>query len=245
MRDDLLDAQAAIDWAVAQIPCLEERFMAYLGRRPYDVVMEPDPDQIGHVLLVFYSLGPPDAVLNAEVGVIINSLRTSLDMLFTALVRRNTNVELGRDTYFPITPDAANFLGTIQKHETEQRLSQREAAAIKGLQPYKGGNDTLYLLHHLDIQRKHRRLIELRPRPGSVRLPFFGPHTPVWDHMEDKSILLRFAPGTDFLPTKDNTDVPIQIVIYEPSLGIDYAPVIRVLHHCAETAQGIVTLFDA
>lgn len=244
MRDDLLDSQAAIDWAVAQIPCLEERFVAYLGRRPYDIVMEPDPDQSGHVLLVFYSLGPPDAVLNAEVGAIINSLRTSLDLLFTALVERHTGVELGRDTYFPIVQDAPNFLGTIQKHETENRLSQRDIAAIKNLKPYKGGNDTLYLLHRLDVRRKHRKLIEIRPRASSVRLPFYGPHTAVWSHMEDKSILLRFPPGTDFLPTKDNTEVPIDIVIYEPSLGIEYAPVIRVLRHCAETVQKIVASFD-
>ena len=103
MRNDLLDAQAAIDWAVAQIPCLEKRLVAYLGRRPYDIVMEPDPDQSGRVLMVFYSLGPPDAILNAEVGAIINSLRTSLDLLFTALVEHNTGVELDRDVYFPIT----------------------------------------------------------------------------------------------------------------------------------------------
>ena len=63
--------------------------------------------------MVFYSLGPPDAIINAEVGVIINSLRTSLDLLFTALVARNTDVDLNRDTYFPIVGDASNFWGTI------------------------------------------------------------------------------------------------------------------------------------
>ena len=75
--------------------------------------------------MVFYSLGPPDAILNAEVGAIINSLRTSLDLLFTALVERNTGVGLDRDVYFlPSQRDAPNFLGTINKHEAEGRLLQ-------------------------------------------------------------------------------------------------------------------------
>jgi hypothetical protein len=152
--------------------------MAYLGRRPYDVVMEPDPDQSGHVLMVFYSLGPPDAVLNAEVGAIINSLRTSLDLLFTALIERNGMV-VDRSTYFPVTPDSSNFLGTIEKHEAEHRLSKAEATAIKNMRPYKGGNDTIYLLHHLDLKRKHRKLIEIRPRPGSIHLPMHLPNTAV------------------------------------------------------------------
>ncbi len=242
MLDDLLDAQAAIDWAVAQIPCLEERLVAYERRRPYDIAMEADPDQSGHILMVFYSLGPPDAILNAEVGAIINSLRTSLDLLFAALVERNGMVA-DRGTYFPITPDASNFLGAVEKHEAENRLSQTEAATIKNIRPYKGGNDTLYLLHHLDLKRKHRKLIEIRPRPGSVQMPMYCPHTAVWNHLEDKSILLRFPPGTTFLATKDNTQITIQVVIYEPSLGIGYAPIIPALRHLAEIAQAVVTSF--
>jgi hypothetical protein len=244
MRDDLLDAQAAVDWAVAQIPCLEERLVAYLGRRPYDISMEPDPDQSGHILMVFHSLGAPDAVLNAEVGAIVNSLRTSLDLLFTALVERNTGMEVRRDTYFPILPDASNFLGTIEKHEAENRLSSAQAVTIKNIRPYKGGNDALYLLHHLDLKRKHRKLIEIRPRPGSVQMPMYCPHTAVWNHLEDKSVLLRFPPGTNFLPTKDNTQITLQIVIYEPGLGIEYAPVIPALHHLAEVASGVIAQFD-
>ena len=65
-------------------------------------------------------------------------------------------------------------------------------------------------------------------------MPMYTPHTPVWDHLERKSVLLRFPPGTDFFPTKDNTQATIDVVIYEPGLGIRIcARVIRVLQHCA------------
>ena len=33
------------------------------------------------------------------------------------------------------------------------------------LQPYQGGNSALWALHHLDIVRKHRRLLNARLRP--------------------------------------------------------------------------------
>jgi hypothetical protein len=71
----------------------------------------------------------------------------------------------------------------------------------------------------------------------------YCPHTAVWNHLEDKSILLRFPPGTTFLATKDNTQITIQVVIYEPSLGIGYAPIIPALRHLAEIAQAVVTSF--
>jgi hypothetical protein len=38
MRDDLLDAQAAVDWAVAQIPLLQQDFIEWQRRNPYSVV---------------------------------------------------------------------------------------------------------------------------------------------------------------------------------------------------------------
>ena len=43
MRDDLLDAQAAVDWAKTQIPLLQEGFLEWQKARPYRVVKEPDP----------------------------------------------------------------------------------------------------------------------------------------------------------------------------------------------------------
>ena len=35
MRDDLLDALAAIDWAISDLPILEERLFAWWNNNPY------------------------------------------------------------------------------------------------------------------------------------------------------------------------------------------------------------------
>jgi hypothetical protein len=40
MRNDLLGAQASVDWAVAQIPILDQRLMTWKRSSPYEIVME-------------------------------------------------------------------------------------------------------------------------------------------------------------------------------------------------------------
>jgi hypothetical protein len=243
MRDDLLDAQAAIDWAVAQIPVLEERLTAYDGRRPYVIDMEPDPKGTGDLLMTFHSLGAPDAIINAEAGAIINSIRSSLDLLFVAIIGRN-GMKFSRDAHFPIRRKATDFLKELKALKTKQWLTQSQATAIKNLRPYRRGNRSLYLLNQFDILRKHRRLIEVRPRPGSLHVPMYiGGSRAEWRHLKNKSVMLRCPPGTTFCPAKADCKVTIQVVFYEPSLGVKYAPLGAALRHLADVAQGIVTLF--
>ena len=244
MRDDLLDAQAAVDWAVAQIPILEERFAAYQRRRPYDIVMESDPKKAGDMLMVAYSLGAPDAILNADVGAIINSIRSSLDLLFTAIVGRNGK-KFGRDTHLPFRIKAADFLNETKAMEKKQWLSKTEAAAIKKMRLHKRGNRAVYLINQLDIMRKHRKLIEVRPVPGAIQTPMYL-HSirGVWRYGQSKSVLLRFPGGTDFRPTKDNCEITLQIAFYEPRLGLLHAPVVPTLRHFAEVAANIIAQFN-
>jgi hypothetical protein len=80
MRDDLLDAQAAVDWAVAQIPLLQKRLTAWERDSTYVLMVEPDKDP-SYKLLAAYPQRPLDRMINAEAGAIINSIRSSLDML--------------------------------------------------------------------------------------------------------------------------------------------------------------------
>jgi hypothetical protein len=88
MRDDLLDAQSATDWAVAQIPILQQRFFAWQRTGPYKLVVEPDSDP-AYELLVACQVRPVDPLISAEAGAIINSARSALDLLAAALATRN------------------------------------------------------------------------------------------------------------------------------------------------------------
>jgi hypothetical protein len=155
---------------------------------------------------------------------------------------KNTNL------HFPIHKRKSDLLSTLKSHESKNLLSQREIASIKEIRPYRRANKSLFFLNYLDIVRKHRRLIQFLPIPSSVRLPMLVPHSAVWRHREGKSVLLKFPAGTSgggFLPTKDNTEVVLQISFYEPAVGIRNAPVLPVLRHLAAITSDIIKRFDA
>jgi hypothetical protein len=88
MRDDLLDAYAAVDRARAHIPEVEKEFEAWMHAPPYLLIEEPHPE-IGQKLfkLEINRRFPP--TINAGVGAIINSVRSSLDLLAASLAVRN------------------------------------------------------------------------------------------------------------------------------------------------------------
>ena len=79
MRDDLLDAYAAIDWARGEIPVVEQEINGWFGAPPYLLVEEPRPE-IGKKLFKLEINRRLPGTINAAVGAIINSTRTSLDV---------------------------------------------------------------------------------------------------------------------------------------------------------------------
>jgi hypothetical protein len=100
MRDDLVPTRAHLRWPEAQIPVLLGRFIQWYHPRPYRLGTEIDPkanEQLA-VLLEPVSLDPP---INAEAGIIINALRSNLDLLASALAERNCKKPRS-DRHFPI-----------------------------------------------------------------------------------------------------------------------------------------------
>lgn len=99
-------------------------------------------------------------------GEVLQGLRSALDNLMWALVEARGGTP-GRNTFFPImeNEDAYNRL------DLERQLGPELAAVIGSLQPFKGGNDSLWQLHHLDIRGKHRALV---PVPVAVHSSDLG-----------------------------------------------------------------------
>jgi hypothetical protein len=167
MRDDLLDAQASVDWAVAQFEHLGRRLEAWRYEHPYSIFEEPDPE-MGKKIIRLSNIKMPPRIINAEVGAIINSIRSSLDVLVNTLARRNISARgdghtCVKDARFPISSSRADFFeGKHAGRKKIKRLSDVDRAIIESLEPWHGGyNDTLIILHELDIARKHHRLINV------------------------------------------------------------------------------------
>jgi hypothetical protein len=244
MRDDLLDAQAAIKWAEAQVPLFQNAFLEWQRRGPYEIVAERDPDSSDQ-LIVAYQRTLLDPLIVVESGVIVNAIRTSLDMLAAALSRRN-GIEPDRHTKFPIHELESGLRGELNTIKHKQWLSDAEITAIESCKPYKGGDETLYPLHRLDILRKHERLIGAEPTTAEFRFSGYGLRGGKmdWRRLKDKTILHRFPANTLLNPSQGNTNLVSEITFNEPALGLVNEPAIPLLRKFAKRCAEIVSKFD-
>lgn len=247
MRADLLDAQAAVDWAISQFPTFEEKVGAW-RKNAYSVRIETDPQSGKKAYYVTLGAIPP--LINAAAGSILHDIRTSLDMLAVALAERNGH-SAPKDVYFPICEDLRAFLDTRRGGGKEKikRLSTADQAAIEGLKPYKGGNDLLYALHHLDITSKHRRLIHIDKFPRGISIaPKDGSGVGIgtveinraWRSFEDQAPVVWTAPHIA------DCDIDIGIfVAFDEGGAVEGEQVIASLRKFAGLANSIIRLFDS
>jgi hypothetical protein len=166
MRDDLLDAYAAADWAITHLDTFKQRLKTWIDSPPYSVFEEPHPE-MGQKLLKLHVDRPLPLTFNAEVGAIINTVRTSLDLLASALARRNGKTP-SPDHHFPIYRCVMDFIDPLSVKKRKSWLAEDARVIIENLKPYRGGNNRLFALHHFDVVRKHERLLDVRTIPGAV-----------------------------------------------------------------------------
>jgi len=244
MRADLLDAQAALEWAEAQIPLLQQAFIDWQRANPYPVVQEPHPDGAGDVAVVYDQ--PFPLTFNAWVGAIVGSLRSSLDLLAAALAKRNGK-NPSADTHFPIYRSLHDFIDPLTGIESKKWLSDRERAAIKAFEPYNGGDDPLWFLHRLDIARKHERLISVRPETTRYfmvgrRIEVGGAR--VLERLENKTILFRLVPGERLSATQGNTLLTVFVTFNETTLGLADYEVTNILRIFTVRVTAILQAID-
>jgi hypothetical protein len=155
MRDDLTDAIASVDCGEAQFPVFQAHIREWIYR-VQTIWKYSDYDPTKKLAIV--RMKPIGAIINAELGMIINAFRTALDILAASLARRN-GVRPTEDTHFPIFHSLHDFLDPKDGIESKKWLSASDIKTIKALDPYNGGHEFLYAIHKLDIVRKHERLI--------------------------------------------------------------------------------------
>jgi len=240
MRDDLLDAYAAVDWAVTQLPSLQERIDSWLSRN-LQVQIDHQPPPATHDRIIVFEKEPFPLSFNIEVGAYINVIRSSLDMLASALSARHGLPE-NAAAHFPIYWSVHAFVDPIGGLESLTWLSNVEIEIIRSLQPYDGGNKTLFALHRLDILRKHRRLlyVDLRPENFSIVGGLRREDLKPGRLRADVNTVLGSVP-------KATLDTEIK---YSAYVTIDEAvfpgrePIVGTLNKFAGLANSIISLFD-
>src|SRR5579862_4046917 len=180
---------------------------------------------------------PPSACL--ILGDAIHNLRSALDYLACSLVRAN-RTEPTPKTEFPIldgplttTKREARFAGKVEG------MRKDVIQAIRDIHPYKGGNDTLWRLHRLDVIDKHNMLVTGFGSITAVgRLPsiqgrwdgnrFLGVPgiPPVMEAGQKFTVSTMEVAGFE---VKKNTGFFAEIVFHEPGVAEGY-PVILALN---------------
>jgi hypothetical protein len=238
---DLADSRACVDWAVSQIDILTAHIDAWYQTNPYALTTHFDSKR-GKNAFGYEIRNPLPPIINAEVGAIINSIRSSLDILAVTLAKRcgATNV---KKVYFPISQSAADF-GKSGVKKIKQ-LSSEQKEIIEGLSPYKGGNDLLYALHQMDIIRKHRYLLTVHSdnihfELSGTELDVVWPHElPIEERPEERCILAWVNPhATD---CKAELSVEVTLARIDPLQPEAPAPA---LMEFATLAYKIIDLFE-
>jgi hypothetical protein len=169
MRADLLDAQAVIDWARSQCDLFDAEVKAWVYSKPYLISEEDDVNTGTKTFKVSITNSP--RLIDVHAGIIIHAFRSALDILAVALAKRNGQTAVDH-VHFPISKSLDTFNAGGRKKI--KGLSPSDIAEIEALKPYKGGSNTLFALHNLDLRRKHSRLINVGVKPDLDAITGWG-----------------------------------------------------------------------
>jgi hypothetical protein len=245
MRPDLLEAKASVDWVWSQLPGLVQHLEMWLNEHVTLELRDPGGNAT-HDLIIGVEKELLPLSFNVEVGAYINALRSGLDILAMALVRRNGSSIKEDEIYFPIARSEESFKSEKWAgRKMLDALGPQERKIIQALDPYRGGNQDIWMLHHLDIVRKHRRLLSVVLRPMSISLQGtlapgdFEPLAVDAVHVNDETIIGMLRKGVDAKLVRSNFYVAL-----DEKLHIGRRPISATLAHLANVAENIVTLFN-
>lgn len=245
MKDDLSDARAAVAWGESQLPILAGRIRGWEATDLQVVAVDHESQPSKKLAVVRIKQPLPD-IIHAEVGAIIGSFRSSLDLLCAALALRK-GIRPSEDTYFPIFRSVLDMIDPREGIENKQRrrwLSDSECKILKSYEPYQGGNDLLWSLHRLDIMRKHERMIAATFYVQSLSV--FGRgmayrDTRDFPYLKHETVLFEFPINVP----QPEVNFSIDIIFDEAGLSVNQRPLLVTLIDFARMATDIIERFDS
>lgn len=113
MRDDLQFASAALDWTEANLQPFDARINGWI-KTSFQIRISQLEENPTHNLVIAFEKEPLPLAFNVEAGAYINTIRSSLDILATALAERHRMAE-SENVYFPIAKSEIAFLSEDYK----------------------------------------------------------------------------------------------------------------------------------
>jgi hypothetical protein len=258
MSDRLEGVKAKVDRAKLHLDKLDAALGAFIRRNPYEVGTRRDP-QTRRLIYYLVSVRAVPPEISVIAGEVLQNLRSALDHLAYQFVLVGTG-ESGPFTnvYFPIFDSATKYkagkLGQIKG------MRQDAIDAIDTIKPYKGGNDTLWRLHRLNIVDKHRLLVTVGSRMRSLDLgALMSSEVPPLPDGNPSPIVSAFFGATDgaFSPLKAGDELFIALPDAEPSEHLAFRfevaiseppslegePILEALHQMIDLVVGLIPTF--
>jgi hypothetical protein len=153
--------------ALGLVDQLDREIGAYLESAPFELAEGIDQDSGDlRVTVDIRSAPPPEWSL--VVGDALHNARSALDHFAWQLVDMHGGpVERSR---FPFKDEPGGFGDELRRALPKVPVQVREQ--VKLLQPWRGGDEKLWMLHHLDIVDKHRLLVPVGAATRGILLHF-------------------------------------------------------------------------
>jgi hypothetical protein len=212
-----------VEWANHHVDILKGALNDFMKTDFYRVRIEEDVEVKGR------KTDPPTGLVEVEItqdlpdtipliiGDVVHNLRSSLDLAICEMIEGLGGTP-HRHTHFPIRETREEVIRAIEEGAIKGAPSDLASLLVEIMQPYKGGNDTLYQVHDLDITDKHRMVI-----------PAFGMFLLILTERGEKAGPNVF--GQSLHITSRRGEVQKQFLLNGMKLQRDHQPVVFVFLH--------------
>ena len=199
----LSGAFAKIERAHRHIEELKREAQTFHDSRPYELYATDEPETGDRYVRVRVKAQVP-ILFGTIIGEIIHNLRAALDQAAWELVISNGGNPTNQ-IYFPIGKDERDLELSIKAKL--MGASEKSKNTIRKIRPFRGGNDSIWKVHALDILDKHRAIIPVGSCLSHVTFDFtrLMRAMPGWSDLPTMPIAIR--PADRLFPLKDGAAV--------------------------------------
>ena len=245
-----------VERAKSHINDLDREIRAFLDTKPYAIETKRNP-QTRQLIYYVSRVKPIPESLSLIAGDAIQNLVSALDHLAYQIVGSDTGDKYPTPNriYFPIADDAKEYEAI--KAKKMKGADKATLDAIDTLKPYKGGNDSLWMLARLNNIDKHRLLITVgstfrsvnlgarilrevnKEMPDGQRIEGFD----LWIKPADSLFPLKrgdelFIDAPDSEPN-DKMQFRFDVALYEPQI-VEAQSILEALHQLTALVESIV-----
>jgi hypothetical protein len=243
MADDLFaGSEAKVRRAERLVHELEACLQQFLQNGACSVEIHEDAATGSHTLKVVASKPLPEDI-PLIIGDAANNLRSSLDILISAFVRKaGGNIAAAS---LPIHETRENLEGSLQRSEIHRVRPDIAQFVLNDVKPYKDGNFSVWALSKLDNVNKHRLVI---PVLAVTRLSGISARDENNNTFSNMTVTVDHGGAINLVRTGarmhiTNPGQPAIAVLFDQGHPFEGRPVVRILQELVPHVSNVIQAF--